>query len=813
MADVRCTHCGLPVPKGLVNPDSELQFCCGGCKMVYETIHGCGLQKFYDIRDDEEMNVAAPSTGKGCETFDEPSFTEQYVSARPDGALEIELYLQGVHCAACVWLVERLPQVLDGVIESRLDFRRSVTKVVWNPAKVKLSRIGRLLDSLGYPPSPYRSGGLEDIRRGESRRHLIRIGIAGICAMNVMVIAFALYGGMFASMEKQYETLFRWASLGLTIIALAWPGRVFFVGALSSLRTRMMHMDLPVAIALTTGTAWGAVNVIRGTGDIYFESLTAVIFLLLVGRFIQHKQQRAANDAIELMYSLTPQTTRVIDEDGSVREAAVESLTEGMHVEVRAGDSIPADGVIFEGASTFDLALLTGESRPVELGAGDEVHAGTVNLSERIVLDVRATGMHTRVGRLMALVEQFARERPPIVMLADRVAHWFVIIVLALAAGTVGVWLALEPSNPGAAVEHAIALLIVTCPCALGLATPLAVIVGIGRAAGRGILIKGGDIVERLAGAGDILLDKTGTLTEGRMKMVRWSGDDAVKPLVSAMEKQVAHPIARAFVEALEDDVDRSASIDAGDVQAQQTLGGGVAGRVGDRAVRIGSIRFVEEHVDVVPEWARDEAQACLDDGLSPVMVAVDDEVAAVAGFGDPLVEDAHASIDELRTMGWRPSIVSGDHEVIVKATARTLGLDEEGCAGGMAPEAKVDAARRRQADGSTVIMIGDGVNDAAALSAADVGVAVHGGAEASLAAADVFLTRPGLDAVVELIEGSRRTVRVIKRNLAVSLMYNVVTATLAVTGVINPLIAAVLMPISSLSVVTMSYRSRTFGR
>ncbi len=799
---VPCTHCALPVPNQFVDAEADVQFCCNGCKLVYETIHGCGLARYYELRDGTAPSRQA-TVGGAYESYDEASFRKLYVRPAGEYLLSAELYLEAVHCAACVWLLEKTPELLDGLIEVRLDIGRQVARLVWDPRRVRLSQVAEMLDSLGYRSHPYRPGGLGEAHRHEERGHLIRIAVAGACAGNVMLIAFALYGGSFNGMEPQYRDLFRWSGLFVTLIALLWPGGTFLRGAWSSVRTRRMHIDFPVALALVAGTVWGTVNTIWDRGDVYFESVTAVIFLLLVGRWIQFRQKRSAQDSVEWLYRLTPSTARKIDETGAIRETPSESLEPGDRVELRAGDAVPADGCIAEGRSDFDLSLLTGESRPVTLGQGERVHAGTNNLSARVVLEVENAGAETRVGRLMAMVEQFARNRPPIVHLADRVAHYFVIVVVAWAFCILGLWLYLDPSR---ALENAIALLIVTCPCALGLATPLAVVASIGSAARRGILIKGGEVLERLSEPGIVFMDKTGTVTQGRMRLIHWAGDDSDKPSIVALESGVAHPVAGAFVSAFEG---MGRARHASDVS--QVPGGGVVGTVGRDRYAIGSPRFVGARGVEVSCGIQDEIRICLDRVLTPVVVARNGAAVGVAGFGDPLHDDARQAVGRLRTLGWEIGILSGDHPEVVDAVARDLGIPEVHLEGAATPERKAEVVQAARARYHSVMMVGDGINDAAALSAAGVGVAVRGGAEASLSAADVFLRRPGLAPVVELAEGAPRAVGVIKRNLTVSLLYNLITAGLASVGLVDPLLAAVLMPLSSLTVVMLSYRSRTF--
>jgi P-type Cu2+ transporter len=807
-AAVACSHCGLPVPAGLIELGSELQFCCHGCRMVYEMIHGCGMDRFYRLRDASgASSPPARTTDRRYREFDDPVFRGLYYQTLADGTQSTELYLEGVHCSACVWLVEKLPMITPGVLEARLDVRRSLVRIRWDDAHVALSQIARTLDSLGYPPHPAKDARARQQRRREDHRFLIRIGVAAACAGNVMTLAFALYGGMFTGIEDQYSQLFRLASMGFGLIALAWPGSLFFRGAWAALRTRTAHLDLPIAIGLAAGSVAGTINAVRGAGEIYFDSLTMLVFMLLVGRWIQRRQQRWAGDAIELLFSLTPTSARQVTDAGII-EVPLEAIAPDDVVEVRAGDSIPTDGQVLEGRSEIDQSLLTGESRPVSVGPGTAVHAGTLNLSARLLVRVREVGDQTRVGRLMRLVEECSQRRAPIVLLADRIAGWFVVVVLLLAVLTFGLWLVWDSSR---AVEHAVALLIVTCPCALGMATPLAVTVALGRAARRKILIKGGEVLELLARPGTVVLDKTGTLSAGRTSVLSWTGDQAALPLVAALERHSAHPVAAALVGYCESRIEQQDARQHDVTDVQQTVGGGLAGTVDGRRVVIGSAQFVRQQG--FPGDARiDQAeQAAVDEAATPVLIAVDGRIAAVAALGDPLRDDAAEALAQLKQLGWNVRILSGDHPGVVRAVAQRLHVAEPDAVGGASPEDKVQYVRQAVREGP-VVMVGDGVNDAAALSAATVGIAVHGGAEASLAAADVYLNRSGLIPIVDLIHAARNTLRTIRRSLAASLCYNALAASLAIAGWIGPLLAAILMPISSITVLTLAYTARTFG-
>jgi len=795
------------VPAGLIEPGAEEQFCCPGCRMVYRVIHAEGLDRFYSLREEDDLPyVPARSTERSYQEFDEATFQSLYCRPVEPGLRAVELYLEGVHCTACLWLVERIGVITPGVVEIRLDIARARARVRWDPASISLSEIARRLDSFGYPVHPFRGVKAEEMARREDRALMIRLAVAGATGGNVMLIAFALYGGMFHGMAPVYESFFRWVSLVITIPSVIFGGGVFIAGAWSALKARVLHMDLPISLGILTGFVWGAVNTIRGGGEIYFDSVTVLIFLLLVGRLVQRRQQRKAADAAELLYAISPTRARLLVE-GEVREVPVEALTRGARVEVRAGDTVPADGVVRAGRSTVDLSLLTGESRPIAVEPESPIHAGVVNLAARLEVEVTATGEETRVGKLMKLVETCAERRPEIVRMADRISGWFVAAVLVLAAGTALLWLILDPAR---AVDHAVALLVVTCPCALGLATPLAVSAAIGQAARAGILVKGGDVFERLARAGRVWLDKTGTLTEGRLALIRWEGAEDVKPLVAALEAEVSHPLAHGFLESI--DAAGAAVAERSAVEdVRQVSGRGVSGCVDGRRVVVGSPAHVADVVRGLTDVESERVSALTRDGLTPVLVGVDGDVAAIAGFGDPIRSDAAGALARIRARGWRVGMLSGDHPDVAAAVGRRLGLAEADVRGGMLPEAKLTVVEESLERGP-VVMVGDGVNDAAALSLATVGIGVHGGAEAALSAADVFLTRPGLSSVAEVFEGSHRTLRVIRRNLIFSLCYNVIGATLAVIGVINPLIAALLMPASSITVIVSSYRARLFG-
>lgn len=817
-ADVACDHCGLPVPPGLLEAGAPEHFCCAACRTARRVIRAGGLEAYYDVQ--RRMGGAGRSAGAPRDDatdyyarFDDPEFLARHAVVAPGGLVSAEFVAPGIHCPACVWLLERAPRLHRGLVEVVADLGRATVRATWDPESILASEVASLLHSLGYPLRPTGEAGLRASRRRQDREMLVRIGVAGAIAGNVMLLSLAIYSGGASgqAIEPAVRTLFRWLTMALGMAAVAWPGAAFYRGAIAALRTRTPHMDVPISLGLTVGAAWGVVCTLRGVGETYFDTMSVLVFLLLVGRWIQRQQQRRAAEALEALGSLTPSSARVVGETGLSVPTPIERIAIGDTVEVRPGETFPVDGEVAIGESEADEALLTGESAPVVVGPGDRVHAGAVNLASTLRIRVTATGEATRAGAIQRLMRECAAKRAPIVRLADRVAGVFTWAVIALALATLGLWLALDPSR---AVDQAAALLIVTCPCALGMATPLAITTAIGRAARRGILIKSGEALEALARPGTIVLDKTGTLTRAAPTVALWRGSPEARSCAAALERCVAtHPIARALAAPAPGPIPSQRAESSRNVKA--SVGGGVSGEVDGLSVRVGSPSFLAG-AKASPGFDREAFLAeCDAQALTPVLISVDCAVVAGAGVGDRARDDARASIDALRGMGWSLRVLSGDRAAVVRRVACEVGIAPELAQGEASPEAKAREIERFRAEpgGSPVVMVGDGVNDAAGLAAATVGVAVHGGAEASLHAADVYLSREGLAPLVELVTGARRTLALIRRTLAASLLYNAVCVALAIAGRLNPVAAAALMPMSSLTILWLTCRADLFPR
>ncbi len=794
-----CTHCGLPVPAALQRSEQEPAFCCHGCETAWHI-----LRDDDELRDSLRSRLQVQNLDSLYAPMDHEAFQERYVEFVANDLRRIHLVVEGIYCSSCVFAIEKLPRFLPGVVDSRVNLTNSSVVIEWNQRQVSLSAIAMTLHQLGYAPHPADDDRFEDSDRHENRKRLIHLAVAGACAGNAMLIALALYSGVFSGMSEEHLRLFRWTSALVATISLAWPGSVFYRSAWRAIRTGTPHMDLPVAVGLTAGIGLGLANTLLGRGEIYFDSITVLVFLLLTGRYIQYTQQRRAVRQVSLLNALTPHVARRLAGDGVIETIPLDAIQVGDRLEVRSGDLIPVDGCIHAGESSIDCSILTGESIGVPVRSGDPVSAGTLNLSSPIVVVAERVAQNTRLAEITRLVEAGIQSKTPIVQFANAIGGYFVVTVLCLSVITFAWW---APVSLELAINHAMALLIVACPCALGLATPFTIAIAQARAARKQILIKSGDVFEHLQRTGSVWLDKTGTITEGRMKVLDWAGDDTIIPAVVAIEKQVVHPIATAITQHFEKELTESLPL----AERIQTIPGvGIAGEVDGRPIAVGAATMIAAGNTSAAGELVERIRTYHQNGWTAVVVLVEGTLKAVCAVGDRIRPDAAESVTALRKAGWQVGLLSGDHQNVVSSVARRVEISTTTAFGQVTPEQKLAVVQKSTTAG-TVVMVGDGVNDSAALAAASVGIAVHGGAAASLQAADVYINRPGLDGILMLIDGARKSMRTIRCNFVVSLSYNVIAAGLAMAGLINPLIAAILMPVSSLSALTIAFLNPAF--
>ncbi len=762
---------------------SEADFCCGGCAAAWEILHANGLDSYYALlASGDEKPVPVTPSGVDFGYLDDPAF--RAAQARHDGRT-MDFYLEGVHCAACVWLVEKLPSMVPGVDDARLDLGRARATVRLGEAG-SFAQVAAQLDRLGYRPHAVREDEAARLQQAENRRLLMRIGVAATVTMNLMLLAIALYAGV----AGELADIFTYLSAILFLPVLFYSAVPFYRSAWGAARSLKMSIDVPVVLGIAIGAAVSYWNLLAPATreHVYFDSLATLVFLLLGSRYLMRRAQESALARAGVLHNMLPASVRRWSADaGGFVSVPVESVRRGDRVEVRVGEVFPVDGRIVAGRTRINAAVLTGESRLQEAGENTPVFSGTVNEGAAVEVEVLASGAETRVGQIVAMVEEAQHRRPRTAAVADRIAGWFTLAVLVVGAATFLFWI---PSGADRALNHVMALFIVTCPCALAMSAPVAMLVSMGRAARLGMIIKGPDVFEKLAAARTLYLDKTGTLTQGAYRVLRWEFSEPdeeprLRRIAYELERRSNHPVARALLE---------------DLLAPGSPPMGAPVPVTGAGERIGEGVYGE--VDGVCYALRRDDAAGTDGAVeSGVALLADERVVARIRLGDRLRDDAGAMIERLREAGMRPRILSGDSAAYVAAIAGQVGIVAEDRLAGETPESK---QARLAADAGSV-MVGDGANDSGALATAAVGIAVHGGMEISLRAADVFLTRPGLAGIATLVRGSRETMQVIRRNLLFSLVYNLIGAGLAVAGIMSPLGAAVLMPLSSFTILGSS--------
>ena len=829
MSLTSCAHCGQPAPERQdAQGQAQPSFCCTGCEAVYHMLHTEGLSSFYRYQQAESCPLeGSPVPQDRLERLEPSQLDLLRRQAVPDaqGVAKMAFYLRGLHCAGCIWLIEQLPQAMPGVLEARVEFGRQRLWLRWRPQQVDLAQILTWLARFGYSAHALRGHGESGQEEAEARAHqrplLRRLGVAWAVAGNVMLLSIAHYSGLDAAQDAAFFHSARVISLALTSVSLVYGADVFLRRAASSawmawrLRGQQpvrMSMDVPLSIGILLGWAYSAWATLAGQGQVWFDSIAMLVAALLTSRWLQAQANARAAEATRQIYSLLPRTARKVLPSGQLQLIESESLQVGDRVRVLAGELMPADGIIIEGHTSLHRGALTGESRPEPAQAGQRVEAGVTNMDNPIDLEVSACGQQTQLGQLQLWIEDHAQRRAPIEQMTDRLGAIFVLGILVMAALTGALWMSLDPQH---ALERVIAVLVVSCPCALAMATPLALSVALGRAARQHIFIKHDDVVEAIDKAQVVVFDKTGTLTLGELSVTWREGDPQVIEAAARLERQSAHPIGRAIARLSEEAQNvREDAHGAQDAlsQIEHVAGRGVMGLWRERALCVGSPSWIAQQLDAdeLPRHAQALAR-CVDQGLTPVMISLQGRLAATLGLGDQERPEALQILRALRARGLEVRLLSGDHAQIVRQMGQRLGFEAEQMHGEVTHAQKLSMIQELKGQGRTVVMVGDGVNDAAALQAADVGITFERGAQVSLMASDVFLRGQDLRALLALWTGSGQSMRVIRLNLWTSALYNILAVGLAMIGWISPLSAAILMPLSSLSVVLSSIFQRHF--
>jgi len=810
MSTLTCNHCLLTFPEWEAIQEEGKVFCCNGCRSIYRLIHSEGLDAFYVKRRWDETGIPA-SVLKG--ELDLAPF-EKYVRDLGGGSKEIDIYVGGIRCASCVWLNEKILSRIEGVSNVRVNYATHKARIIWDEDRTRLEEILRRILSIGYRPKPYREPEQISIRKAEIKDLLLRFGTAGFLSSQLMIYSIALYAGYFQGIDSQIKRILEIIAMAITTPVLFYSGMPFVRNTVRGMKHLHFTMDSLITMGAGSAYVYSIAEIFRG-GEVYFDTSAMIITLILLGRYIEATAKGNASEALERLAELVPKSaTRLIPphEAGHVIREIVDvtSLKIGDLVEVRPGERIPLDGTVTEGESEADESLLTGESKAVLKIPGLEVTGGSINLYGTLIFEVIRTGKDTVLSHIIQAVEEAQARKPRIQIIADRIVGYFVPFILITALASFLHHLSLgTPANH--ALMTSISVLVIACPCSLGLATPLAVLMFSVMVSSKGILIRSGEVVEKTSGVDHIILDKTGTVTVGKpiLKDVTVIDEDQdtehVLCLAASLERISEHSIGQAIA--------TSAQPVFSVAQFRALPGKGVEGFVDGKRIFIGNrILMLEHDLELPLDTSYDEDIRELEQrGDTIIFMGWDGVVRAFFVISDVVRDEAKEAIQEIKNMHYSLSLVSGDNAATTGSIARRLGIEH--FISESSPVAKKRVVAEMQVRGNRVIMVGDGINDAPALAEATVGLAMGSATDIARESADAVLVRSDLRLVPYFIRVSQQTFRIIKENIFWAFFYNMVAIPLAFTGVLHPIIAAGAMAASSLFVVGNSLRIRRCGR
>lgn len=809
--DSTCYHCGLPAPTDEYTLEIHNQkrvFCCTGCQAVASMIHQGGLDQFYEYRS--QLNHRPESQSIDYTLYDRNDIQEKFVIDNGDHSKTAYLLLDNISCAACVWLIEQYMQPVEGLVRIRVNASSHQCQITWDTNRQSLSLLMEKLANIGYHPQLYTQQEQQQQQLQHQRKLLLRLGISGFGMMQVGTVAIALYAGAFQSIEDQWVQFFRWLGLIVATPIVLFSAQPFWSAAwrnlknIITLRKGHLIMDVPVSIAILLAYIASVWATISASGEVYFDSIAMFTFFLLLGRYMETRLRYRNQQASSTMTELLPLTvTRVYasQSSGSSRDTnldthdepeeiiSLDAIAVGDHVRIYSGNTIPCDGVVLEGKSAVIEAVLTGEAEPVPKSEGDQLIAGTVNTDGSLLMQVTATGEQTRLSTISRLVQEAEQDKPAVQKLADKVAGYFVATVLFVAFAVFVSWYFIEPQ---AALWVTLSVLVVTCPCALSLATPTALTAAVSMMRRQGLLVLKGHVVETLTQVSHVVFDKTGTLTKGVPTVESVILSDAsiteenVLAIAAALEQGSSHPIAKAFEP-------YSHRFVAGDLES--VIGAGVSGVIDDYRYHLGKAEYALGTA-ATPVEIPEKGQS--------LVLAKDGVLLAVVTLSDQLRHSASVAIDQLKHADIHTEILSGDSQPAVKAVADELQMDY--CAN-QTPEKKLAYLRQQQQQQHCLMMVGDGINDVPVLAGADVSVAMDSATDFARTHADSVLMRGDLTILPNALKVAQKTKSIIRQNMAWALGYNLLALPLAAMGFIPPYLAAIGMSLSSLIVVFNALR------
>lgn len=781
-----CFHCGLPAePNYTATLDGEEQsFCCLGCQLVAKTIVAGGLQQFYQYRDD--INNKADARAVNFQAFDLPDVQQEFVEQVSSDSSIARLSISNIACAACAWLIENYLNQLVGVESVNVNVASHRCSVRWRPSQLKLSDIFSALHEIGYQAFPYSETGENERRKKEERNALLRLGVAGLGMMQVGMVAVALHAGALQGMDAHWQLYLRWISLIFATPVILFSAQPFFTSAWRALKLRYLNMDVPVALALLLAYGASVWATLFEAGEVYFDSVSMFTFFLLAGRFFEMRVRHSSAFASEKLTHILPLTFEQI-KDNKRQTLPIKAMQVGDLIWVAAGDVFPCDAQVIEGASSADESIVSGESLPQAKQVGDIVLAGSINNESALVLKVLRVGRDTQLSQVENLVDRAASLKPKSVTMADSFSSYFVAAVIVIAVAVASVWYFIAPEK---AFWIALSVLVVTCPCALSLATPTALTAGILRLRFLGVVVTSQHFIETLARVRHAVFDKTGTLTSGKIQVKKVLNlteqlkEEELLHIVAALESSSRHPIAEAFA-----DISPELQVEGLLVHA----GSGVEGHIQQNHYRFGKKEFASTQDTHYPSA-----------GLWQLLSKNDTPIAWVL-FEDTLRQELPDMQRQLQTLGLSIELLSGDRQTNVESFARANGIASYRAQA--MPQDKLEHIEKLQSQGQEVLMVGDGINDVPVLKGADVSLAMASATRLAQTHADAVLVNENLNNIASAIVVARRVKATIRQNLMWALLYNGVALPLAALGWIPPYLAAIGMSASSLLVVINAWR------
>lgn len=806
-----CFHCGLPVPEQVhlsINyRDHEEAVCCAGCQAIAQSIIDAGLESYYEHRTAmAEKGVLPPAEVlEQLKLYDLPEVQAEFVVVLPEHVKEAVLMLEGISCAACTWLIEQRLLRLVGVVNVELNYSTQRVRVRWHDIQVQLSDILLCIRNTGYNALPYDAEKVEIYAQKQRKQMLIRLAVAGFATMQTMMFALPTY--LYKDIEEPYLSLLHWGAFLMVLPVMFYAAVPFYKGAWRDFKNRRTGMDTPVAIAVLLAFVSGLYGLFSHAGEgMYFEGISMFVFFLQIGRFMEHTARRKAGDAAERLVKLIPAFCHQIKDfpqQDQIHEAAVVSLKVGDVILVKAGEVIPVDGVIVQGESEVNEAMLTGEHLPILREIKQLVHAGTVNVTSPLIIRVNQVGEQTRLAHIVQLLDRALSQKPKLAELADKYAAHFTLALLICALPTFLGWWWWKDAQT--ALWVTVSLLVITCPCALSLATPTALAASTGKLAQQGVLIARGHALETLSAVTDVVFDKTGTLTKGNLNVIKsqfFANAGVAIAIAKQLEAQSEHPIARAIASMSDYPISEKIILK----QHINRVGHGISAKVlidgMEQTWAIGRPEFVSEISGTMPINVSEFNQ-------TGSLIALGNQSGFQALFilQDEIRTDMNTMCAFLQEKGLNVHILSGDRAGVVEALAKKLNIHDF-CAEAT-PERKLTYIENLQKNQKNVLMVGDGINDAPVLAAAAVSVAVANSADVAREGADVVLINDDLNILPNILNQAQRTHQIIRQNLLWASAYNLIAVPLAILGYVTPWVAALGMSLSSLLVVSNALRLR----